>query len=152
MLLRRELISVFCYIWKFICDSYKRRQPLWPCVRRELVHARALLPLARAEGYQGWAEDVFAFDASKTGFGVVRQLMSADQAKDIGRVRERARFAGPIASDRAARSAALREEEWRLSDAGALLIGRVARFPEVQCDVLQSSWMMHASRRWRKHG
>lgn len=68
MLLRRELISVFCYIWKFIRESYKRRQPLWPCVRRELVHARALLPLARAEGYQEWAEDVFVFDASKTGF------------------------------------------------------------------------------------
>lgn len=31
-LLKRELISTLGYMWKFIRDSYSRRQPLWPCV------------------------------------------------------------------------------------------------------------------------
>lgn len=151
MLLRRELLGIFCHVWKFIKETYRRRMPMRQSVRRELRHARALLPLAVANGRQRWSTEVWSFDASKTGFGVVQRELPVEEVRKIGSVCERARFSGPLVSGGVgAREAALQEDNWHMSDASALLLGRVAKFPEVPNEVLQASWATHASRRWRK--
>lgn len=91
-----------------------------------------------------------AFDVLKTGFGVVHRELPVEEVMEMGRMRERARFSGPLASGIGARDAALQEENWRMNDANALFLGRVSKFPEVPREVLQATWATHASRRWRK--
>ena len=148
--IRRELLSILGSAYKFIADSYERRQPLWPSVRKELRQALALLPLAQASMQREWHTEVMAYDASEYGYGVVQTTWEKEQLADNGGLRERARFAGPLSEALAPRAAALQADMPDASSAEIAFLGRASRFREVRAaDIRDSKWSVLAARKWK---
>ena len=76
MLLRRPTLAVFKHVYTFTQRYQDVYQVLWPCVRRELLVAMALVPLLRCDlRRQSWSR-LIATDASMTGSGVVSTPMT----------------------------------------------------------------------------
>ena len=91
-LLRRELLAVFGVTYRFITeygtDGHMRRLS-WPSVRRELTWAAHLIPLAQRSLTVGWLPDVYCFDASWWGIGIVEMKAAPDTIRDTARDNER---------------------------------------------------------------
>ena len=141
-MLRRESLSWLHNVYSFMRATAARRQPLWPCVRRELRWARALLPLVVARGRARWAGQVTAIDASPWGFGVVESDADPATVASVGRLRERSRFRGPLAAAGNPRMRALKPAD---DDRG------VDTFREVEAEYIEArDWKVVAARRWRR--
>ena len=87
-------------------------------MRTELRWVLALLPLAAAFLDAPWSDTVTAVDASEAGFGVCEANWGHEQAGEVGALRERSCFRGPLAPSATPRERAL-EVELRLSSVGA---------------------------------
>ena len=121
-------------------------------MRRELANVLALMPMIRANLTLEWSEEVVAVDASPWGFGVVEGRWSRDQVAGTGRLRERARFRGPLATTEAPRQRALEKEIAATSDAASIFLGRSVGFEEVPLARLRETpWRVIGSRRWRRN-
>ena len=114
--IKRELLSVLHALYVFLQRAPQRRQVLWPSVKAELRWVLALLPLAAAALDAPWCETVTAVDASEAGFGVCEASWGHEQAGEVGALRERSRFRGPLAPSAAPRERALEVELRTLSD------------------------------------
>ncbi|CAK0852634.1 unnamed protein product, partial [Prorocentrum cordatum] len=139
MMLRRDLLSALSAVYQFSRKLGRRRAPTRPSARRELRWAHALLPTIVARSDLQWLPVVTAYDASEWGLGVAESLRGSADVGRAGRLRERARFRGLLATAGGShREHALHDEEElsRLPDAAALLLGRHARFHEVPRELL----------------
>ncbi|CAK0845831.1 unnamed protein product, partial [Prorocentrum cordatum] len=139
MTLRRDLLSVLSAVYQFSRKLGRRRAPLWPSAQRELSWAHALLPTIVARSDLQWLPVVTAYDASEWGLGVAESLWGSADVGRAGRLRERARVRGLLATAGGSRREhALHDEEelLRLPDAAALLLGGHARFQEVPRELL----------------
>ena len=107
----------------------------------------ALVPLAFADMRRSWSSTIHAYDASLKGFGVVRAQANAEVIGNVGRVRERFRFAGG-GSHKPREAAEQRGAETKLdvevagfSEQDALRVGESACFREVPVDLVEDrSW------------
>ena len=54
-LVRRELLSLFSTVYVFIKHHPNSSSFLWPSVRKELAHARSLLPMAFVDVGRPWS-------------------------------------------------------------------------------------------------
>lgn len=88
----RPLLGVFRAAYSFIRDSYEIAQAPWDSVRRELLIAAALLPLARSRLDRGWSELAVASDASSSGWGWCTAPVSAELASGEGAWQDRWRY------------------------------------------------------------
>ena len=80
MLLRRPTLAAFKHVYTFVQRYPDTCQPLWRCVRRELLVAMTLAPLLRCDlRVQSWSQLV-ATDASMVGAGVVSTRLTLRMA------------------------------------------------------------------------
>ena len=91
-LVRRDLLSGFHTIYKFIRRHYNQRVPLWPSAREEVLHFAGALVFARTEWSLQWSPHVTATDASLYGFGICTARWPRGEVAKAGRVLERSRF------------------------------------------------------------
>ena len=132
----RDVVSLLGTCYTFVVRSYRRRQPLWPSVLKELRWIHSLLPLALCKMDRAWSGTVYHYDACLTGIGVCYSRWSPEVAASHGRIRERQRFRGtPLGTvlddDDAAASPPI-----RLSDTQVLEFGASVNFPEIaSCDL-----------------
>eukprot|EP00971_Amphidinium_carterae_P350985 6491839-Amphidinium_carterae.2 len=130
-MIHRSMLSVFDATYRFIERFWKKPTPLWPSVRRELVWAASVLPLARVSLRKPWSEKIWATDASEYARGVVSRTVDAATVASCGRIMEKWRdHEGISARDNA------------LHDLGL--------FPEVPKSVLEDSWKVESSARWHR--
>ena len=126
----------------------------------------ALVPLAFADMRRSWSPTIHAYDASLKGFGVVSARADPHVIGNVGRVRERFRYAGG-GSHRPRHAAEQRGAETKLdfevaglSEQDALRVGESACFREVPADLVEDrSWSTvfggngekrrHTSQLWR---
>ncbi|CAK0868103.1 unnamed protein product, partial [Prorocentrum cordatum] len=99
-LLRREMLSLLYASCTFAQETELRRVPLWPSVRKELRWCRALLPLVTADMSRPWFPLITSYDASPWGYGVCETSVSASQSGQIGRLNDRWRWKGLVATNR----------------------------------------------------
>lgn len=78
-LCRREALSVFQSVYRFIETAKTRIFEIWPSVRRELVAISSLAPLLFASLHSEWNQTVTATDASSTGMGITAVTSPPDQ-------------------------------------------------------------------------
>ena len=91
-LARRELLSIFSSIYKFICLHRNETTELWPSVRYELALAASLLPMAYADIDRPWSDVITATDASLAGFGVCELASDSVTTGELGRTAEKWRY------------------------------------------------------------
>ena len=91
-LVRRDLLSGFHTIYKFIRHHYNQRVPLWPSAREEVLHFAGALVFARTELGLQRSPHVTATDASLYGFGICTARWPRGEVAKAGRVLERSRF------------------------------------------------------------
>ncbi|CAK0841047.1 unnamed protein product [Prorocentrum cordatum] len=150
-MLRREGLALLHSSYEFVQASYTKRQPLWKSVLRELGWVKALLPCLRSDTRRPWSELVTCFDASPWGYGVVETEWDLGDVQRVGRVSERARFRGVLATEGAPRERAFEHEVACAPDPALLLVGRATRFPEVSHSTLQSrTWRVVGCGRWKR--
>ncbi|CAK0900803.1 unnamed protein product, partial [Prorocentrum cordatum] len=99
-LLRREMLLLLYASYTFAQETKLRRVPLWPSVRKELRWCRALLPLVAADMSRPWSPLITSYDASPWGYGVCETSVSASQSGQIGRLNDRSRWKGLLATNR----------------------------------------------------
>ncbi|CAK0836023.1 unnamed protein product [Prorocentrum cordatum] len=99
-LLRREMLSLLYASCTFAQGAKLHRAPLWPSVRKELRWCRALLPLVTADMSRPWSPLITSYDASPWGYGVCETSVSASQSGQIGRLNDRSRWKGLLATNR----------------------------------------------------
>ena len=91
-LLCREFLSCFQACYAFCKRTHDTEIPMWPQVRRELMWACSLLPLARRDLSSAWSGRVYATDASHWGRGVTVVEKPIDEVKSVARVNDRWKF------------------------------------------------------------
>ncbi|CAK0910262.1 unnamed protein product, partial [Prorocentrum cordatum] len=91
-LMRRELLSIFHVVYRFVRESYGRFQPLWTSAREELVAFVGAMVFIEADWEQPWTPYAYASDASLHGFGVSQPLWSTADVAAVGRVPEVSRY------------------------------------------------------------
>ncbi|CAK0911449.1 unnamed protein product [Prorocentrum cordatum] len=92
MILRRDVLSIFNAVYRFMGAVGPHPGPLWPSVVRELSAAVALIPLWSASTRSRWYSRVHASDASPYGKGVCVKEVSPALSSEVGRVAERWRY------------------------------------------------------------
>ncbi|CAK0796024.1 unnamed protein product [Prorocentrum cordatum] len=127
----------------------------WPSARRDLRWAHALLPTIVARSDLKWLLVVTAHDASEWVCGAAESLRGSADAGRARRLRERARFRGPLATAGGSQREHARlhgeEELLRLPDAAVLLSGGHAHFQEVPRELLRGDgWAAVAPRAFRR--
>ena len=117
----------------------------------------ALAPMSFADMRREWAADIHAYDASLHGFGVVSAPADVHDIGEVGRVRERFRFAGGghhkprEGSDQRVLECSLDAEVAGLSEHDALQTGSAASFSEVPAKLVEErTWTTVYGGRWRK--
>ena len=162
---RREFLSIFNSVYKFIGEHQDCSGALWGSVREELFLARSLLPLLFSEFDLPWNPTLTCTDSCETGFGVCETHCGAQAARDIGRTSEKWRYLfEDSVSARAhalepllARAAPARDFpeslESDLSPPGLVRPGcleaDVDSFPEVDASLVRSAaWRVVQSREW----
>ena len=88
----RQLLCVFCRSYTFVRYAGREARPIWPEVREEFRHFRALLGLCRSDWIRQWNPYVMASDASETGFGISASWWPRHVVSAVGRTSERSRF------------------------------------------------------------
>ncbi|CAK0819536.1 unnamed protein product, partial [Prorocentrum cordatum] len=90
-LMRRELLSIFHAVYRFVRESYAKFQRLWDSAQEELnAFLRAML-FVEADWSQPWTPCVYASDASLHGFGVSQPPWPHRDVAEVGRVPELSR-------------------------------------------------------------
>ena len=92
MILRRDVLSIFNAVYRFMGSVGPQPVPLWASVVRELSAAVALIPLWSASTRARWYPRVYASDASPFGKGVCVKEVSPTLSSEVGRVAERWRY------------------------------------------------------------
>ena len=69
-LMRRELLSIFHTVYRFVRESCTKFQRLWNSAREELDAFLGAMVFVEADWGQPWTPYVYASDASLLGFGV----------------------------------------------------------------------------------
>ena len=103
-LLKRELLSIFSAVYVFCEKWWSTPVRLWHSVRAEFRAAWPLLPLAAGTMTRQWSGEVFHTGASTFGLGCVRALREVSAVGRCGRLLERSRFRGELASTRRPRA------------------------------------------------
>ena len=106
-LMRRECLSCLNSVYAFIKKAGHQQVKVWPNVRLEMRHARALLCFCFRDLHQQVCTNVLAVDASEWGCGVVESFKSAVDVTETMRYNERWRF---VHGSRGARVEALGPE------------------------------------------
>ena len=84
-LVRRECLSVFRHVYRYISIAGDRVFSIWNSVRLELSTMIGLAPLMYADLTSGWCDRVVASDACSTGLGVVMGRASAEAMCAVAR-------------------------------------------------------------------
>ena len=91
-LLRRELLSTMRACYVFIQKDFHRPSRLWTSVVRELTWMRSSLMFVEHDMSLPWSGEVFCYDASPWGCGVVRGRVAPHLAQTVGQYSEKWRF------------------------------------------------------------
>ena len=91
-LLRREVLSVFHTVYKFMREHYLTPAPLWPSVREELKTFAGLMVFLVSSWVMPWNSVVSCSDACEEGYGVCTRWLPPDLVARVGRTRERDRY------------------------------------------------------------
>ncbi|CAK0853345.1 unnamed protein product [Prorocentrum cordatum] len=152
-MLRRELLSLLRASYTFAQETKLRRVPLWPSVRKELRWCRALLPLVTADMSRPWSPLITSYDASPWGYGVCEASVSASQSGQIGRLSDRSRWKGLLATNRRPRDDLMGlgdvDDDFKIPrDRGTILSAdAVSGFTEVDPEFLRNAaWVTVAAR------
>ena len=78
-LVRRESLSIFQHVYRFIQVAKTRIFQIWPSVRRELLVISSMAPLLFASLQSKWNPIVIATDASSYGMGVTATTGLSDK-------------------------------------------------------------------------
>ena len=97
--LRSEILAVLSSTYRFIQDSYLKKQPLWNSVQKEMRWIWSLLPLLVARADRELSSTVYAYDASLTGVGICAGEWEPKEVDRHAKLRERARFRGLLTKD-----------------------------------------------------
>ena len=165
-LVRREALSLFHCTYRFCQRHYWEAAVLWDSVRSEVASFRGLMPLIVAQWRGAWCGEVFAGDASLSGFGISSSQWSSEDVAAVGRVPERRRWrlGAGLARAHAFEKAGLeqgddgkyRVREQELDDEELECFVRAARweadtdFPEVPAELIgRHAWRGLAAARWQ---
>ena len=91
-LMRRELLSIFHTVYRFVRESYTTFQRLWDSAREELNAFLGAMVFIEADWSQPWTPYVYASDASLRGFGVSQSVWPLQDVAAVGRVPELSRY------------------------------------------------------------
>ena len=91
-LLRRDVLSCFFALHRFVRASNTAAAPLWRSARQEVEAFVDLMPLIEAKLARPWSDLIGAADASETGYGVCLARWEHGQSGAAGRTSERSRF------------------------------------------------------------
>ena len=91
-LLRRESLSIFSAVYRFIRLGGSATRPLWSSVCKELHDFQAIIPLLSIELGAAWDPHIVATDSSPYGLGVTEKHVGAGVASGLGKVHEKWRF------------------------------------------------------------
>ncbi|CAK0826416.1 unnamed protein product [Prorocentrum cordatum] len=89
MIMRRECLSIFNGVYRFIQVAGPTPMKLWPSVRQELSAVAALLPLMWASSRAPWLGTLYASDASPRGKGARMKKLDPLVVSPTGRVAEK---------------------------------------------------------------
>ena len=150
-LIRREVLSLLNASYQFAERVGPRQARLWRSVRRELWHARCILPLLSVDLSAEWWPEVAASDASLFGLGVTVRKAPTQLVSSIGRCSERWRFrveGAQRAREHALHQAPVDPMSYPDKALENLLVDNPSAFDEVPSDFLKSdSWkVVHASK------
>ena len=87
-LLRRETLSIFHTVYRFIASCYHKFEPLWDGTRAELESFVGLMVFIEADWTRPWMPVVYASDASLSGYGVSESVWAKESVAEVGRVPE----------------------------------------------------------------
>ena len=105
------------------------------------------MPMVMAKCDLPWSEVITAVDTSLFGFGVTGAVDNSGRVGLVGRLRERSRFGGPLATVQAPRHRALGGLVRAPADSDA----GPDTFVELERDYIEAlDWRVVAVRRWRK--
>ena len=68
--LRRETLAIFHATYRFMRSEYQRFTRLWSSCREELTCFMGAMVLIEADRARGWMPEVYAADASLSGYGI----------------------------------------------------------------------------------
>ena len=85
-MVRRETLCIFHCVYRFMQRHYDVRSVIWPSVFEELRAFRGLIVLCVSSWRGGWHSEVFAGDASLTGFGISACFWDEKTVAEVGRV------------------------------------------------------------------
>ena len=91
-LVRRPLLSIFGKVYAFVQAHYCAPAPLWLSVRRELINAAYLLPLAFSDLRRPWSPTVWCVDAAPVVIAAMRSSWATRSVAEVGRLEERWRW------------------------------------------------------------
>ncbi|CAK0895503.1 unnamed protein product, partial [Prorocentrum cordatum] len=145
-LMRRELLSIFHVVYRFVRESCGKFQPLWASAREELVAFVGAMVFIEADWGQPWAPYVYASDASLHGFGVSQSLWSTADVAAVGRVPEvsRYRLGGARAREHAFEVAGFRVDP-ESGEVERDFLGRPVRLDRGAREILEAA-------RWERNG
>eukprot|EP00971_Amphidinium_carterae_P327888 6459479-Amphidinium_carterae.1 len=149
-LIRRPVMSVLQSVYRFIHGSVKKDRVQWiPLqVQRELRQFRDLIPLCCANLKSKTSQIITCSDASPWGYGVCAARNSSDEIRELGRFKERWRFAGAVHLSH--RERALESAAWETSSPEVLAHTRqVVDVPIMEGSPLGLSWSNICSGPWR---
>ncbi|CAK0837412.1 unnamed protein product [Prorocentrum cordatum] len=106
---RRPALSILRACYEFTRVAGKNHIDLWASVQYEFWLMAAVLPVLSSDMSLGWAGEVWATDACKSGYGACKRILSSREVGDIGRWNERWRFRRLQPSEWAPRARALGE-------------------------------------------
>ena len=90
-LVRRESLSCFHCVNRFVQRHYFERAALWPIVVEELLAFMGLMSFLHSDWDARWLRGVYRSDASLDGFGLAYSLWDPEDVGRAGRVAERSR-------------------------------------------------------------
>lgn len=89
--IRREILSIFYTLYRFMRKQGKQMAPQWPTVIEELQGFLGVMPLLSSGWWLPWSSGVHLFDASLHGCGACYSESSSEAVAAVGRVPEKSR-------------------------------------------------------------
>ncbi|CAK0841912.1 unnamed protein product, partial [Prorocentrum cordatum] len=143
-LMRRELLSIFHVVYRFVRESCGKFQPLWSSAREELVAFAGAMVFIEADWEQPWTPYVYASDASLHGFGASQPLCLTADVAAVGRVPEvsRYRLGGARAREHAFEVAGFKVDP-ESGEVERDFLGRPARLDREAREILEAARWEH---------
>ena len=91
-LLRRDVLSCFYALHRFVRTNYTTAAPLWRTARQEVEAFVGQMPPIEAKLPWPWSDLIGATDASETGYGVCMASWESGRSAMVGRTSERSRL------------------------------------------------------------